>query len=251
MHPLRVVWASDHELVVDKPAGLPSEATYRKDGKSAQEMVRVGAFEADDLSEAARSKLADAVLPHRIDALTEGLLVLSLSKDAAGWHGKDIAARRWRKLYVAALPRVDAPERLLGVQKAYLVRQGRRAERVRAGGKPAFLDVLGVEPSTICADTMHALIDLKTGRYHQIRVMMEGLGVPLIGDRFYGGRDGEMLLRHVMVGFRPFEREAMIAVHAAEGLADRGVSERLLQMIRDVHREVDGATINVGSATGD
>lgn len=242
MQALRVVWASDHELVVDKPAGLPSEMTYRKDGKSAQEMVRIGAFACDGLSETASERLPDAVLPHRIDALTEGLLVLALSKEAAGWHGKEITARRWRKLYVAAIPRIDEPERLLGVQKAYLVRQGRRAERVRAGGKPAFMDIMGIEPSTVDTNTMHALIDLKTGRYHQIRVMMEGLGVPLIGDRFYGGRDGAMLLKHVMVGFRPFEREAMIAIEAADGLVEQGVAERLVEMIRGARSEVDGSS---------
>ncbi len=248
MQPLRVVWSSDHELVVDKPAGLPSEATYRKDGKSAQEMVRIGAFGGASLSDAARSKLLDAVLPHRIDALTEGLLVLALSKDAAGWHGKDIAARRWRKLYVAALPRVSEPERLLGVQKAYLVRQGRRAERVRSGGKPAFLDVLAIEPSAADRDTMHALIDLKTGRYHQIRVMMEGLGVPLIGDRFYGGRDGAMLLKHVLVGFRPMGSDRLKAIEATHGLVERGVSESIVERILDLQRELDGAALEVDSA---
>lgn len=245
MKPLRVVWASDHELVVDKPSGLPSEATYRKDGNSAQEMVRDGFFESEGLSAAARLRLPDAVLPHRIDALTEGLLVLALSKEAAGWHGKQIASRRWRKLYLAALPRIEEPTRLLGEQKAYLVRKGRRAERVRAGGKPAFMDIMGVEPSTTDSNTMHALIDLRTGRYHQIRVMMEGLGVPLIGDRFYGGRDGAMLLKHVMVGFRPFERDSMTAIEASDGLAACGVADRLTDVVRKVQREVDG------SSTGD
>lgn len=248
MQPLRVVWASDHELVVDKPAGLPSEATYRKDGKSAQEMVRLGAFEADGLSDAARERLPDAVLPHRIDALTEGLLVLALSRESAGWHGKEIAARRWRKLYVAALPRVDEPERLLGIQKAYLVRQGRRAERVRAGGKPAFLDVLAIEPSEADPHTMHALIDLKTGRYHQIRVMMEGLGVPLIGDRFYGGREGDMLLKHVLVGFRPMGTGHTKAIEATRGLVERGVSGPIVQRILDLQRELDGAAMEIESA---
>jgi len=250
MQPLRVVWASDHELVLDKPAGLPSEMTYRKDGKSAQEMVRIGAFACEGLSDVARERLVDAVLPHRIDALTEGLLVLALSKQAAGWHGKDIAARRWRKLYMAALPRIDEPQRLLGVQKAYLVRQGRRAERVRAGGKPAFMDIMCIEPSRVDPDTMHALIDLKTGRYHQIRVMMEGLGVPLIGDRFYGGRDGDMLLRHVLVGFRPFECHALIALEATDGLAGRGVADRLIEMVRGVQREVEGCATDIESAPG-
>ncbi|MFG0292898.1 MAG: pseudouridine synthase [Phycisphaerales bacterium JB050] len=249
MQPLRVVWSSDHELVVEKPAGLPSEATYRKDGNSAQELVREGAFASDGLSDMARSRLGDAVLPHRIDAITEGLLVLALSKEAAGWHGKDITARRWRKLYVAALPRIDDFERLLGVQKAYLVRKGRRAERVRAGGKPAFLDVLAIDPSTTERDTMHALIDLKTGRYHQIRVMMEGLGVPLIGDRFYNGRDGMMLLKHVLVGFRPCGSNQLKVLEATDGLAERGVSPSLIERVIKVLDELDGTPVPADSAT--
>ncbi len=249
MRPLRVVWSSDYEIVVDKPADIPSEATYRKDGNSAQELVRAGAFESAGLSDEARARLGDAVLPHRIDAITEGLLVLALSKEAAGWHGKDIAARLWRKLYVAALPRIDDPERLLGVQKSYLVRKGRRAERVRAGGKPAFMDVLAVERSTHDSDTMHALIDLKTGRYHQIRVMMEGLGCPLIGDRFYGGRDGELLLKHVLVGLRPYETETMRAFKATDGLSERGVSERITSRVAELQRELDGSPFRFDSAS--
>ena len=247
MRPLRAVWSSDHELIVDKPAGIPSEATYRKDGKSAQELVRIGAFESAGISEMASSRLSDAVLPHRIDAITEGLLVLALSREAAGWHGKDITARRWRKLYVAALPRLDDPDRLLGVQKAYLVRKGRRAERVRAGGKPAFMDVLAVEPSTADTAAMHALIDLKTGRYHQIRVMMEGLGCPLIGDRFYGGREGDMLLKHVLVGTRPFGRETLRVFEATDGLAERGVAAGIIDRVLKIRHDTDGRPVEIES----
>jgi 23S rRNA-/tRNA-specific pseudouridylate synthase len=250
MRALRAIFATDHELVVEKPSGIPSEPTYRKDGNSALEKVRRGEFDCEGLSAAARDRLPDAVLPHRIDALTEGLLVIALSTEAAGWHGKEIAARRWRKLYIAALPGTVRPDELLGVHKAYLIRRGRRAERVRAGGKPAFMEILAAERSSIDSDVVHALIDLKTGRYHQIRVMLEGLGCPLVGDGFYGGREGDMLLRHVLVGFRPFGAELVYSLVSLEGLEERGVSQRILELVRATQKRIHGRELIECSAQG-
>jgi 23S rRNA-/tRNA-specific pseudouridylate synthase len=140
---------------------------------------------------AVRQAFPNAELPHRLDRITAGVAVVATSKKDLVFHNSAIASRSWRKLYVARLSgsRKDlADNRLLGVHKAYL-KEGkgnkRAASIVRSGGKPSSLEVLHVEQGPT-KDTLDAVIELHTGRYHQIRVMMGHLGVPLAGDELYG-----------------------------------------------------------------
>jgi len=107
----------------------------------------------------------DAKLPHRLDRMTSGVLVVATDREALAHHNRAIAERSWGpKLYIA---RVVAPPPgggggdeedgggggggggglALGPRKAYLKRRGWRSEVVRCGGKPSFLDVLAAEPA--------------------------------------------------------------------------------------------------------
>lgn len=82
---------------------------------------------------------------------------------------------------------IDQPTTsLLGRHRAHLKRVRHRATIVRSGGKPSFLEILAAHPAPDRSGQAHVLIKLLTGRFHQVRVMLAGLGVPLVGDAFYG-----------------------------------------------------------------
>jgi tRNA pseudouridine32 synthase/23S rRNA pseudouridine746 synthase len=189
---VRVVHDGLGELVVVKPAGLPCELPR---DPFADSLLR-------RLAEAGATGLR---LVHRLDAAACGLVLVARTPAAAAFHAAQIAARRWRKWYVArvALP-PTAAQALVGSHKAYLKTDGRVARVVRAGGKPSFLDVVAAMPVPGSATDSHVLVALHTGRYHQIRVMLATLGAALCGDTRYGAPPGPFVLEHVVLGATPY-----------------------------------------------
>ncbi len=178
-----------HEVVVVKPADVPSESSHdesRTEGRSVVATLRAALPD------------ADPQLPHRLDRPTRGLLVIALSRDAVARHNEHIRNGRWKKFYLARVPE-GAP--LIGEHRAFLRREGRSAAIVRSGGDPARLEVLAEGPAPKSPGERHLLIRLDTGRYHQIRAMFASLGAPLTGDVSYGGRPGPMYLEHAVLVF--------------------------------------------------
>lgn len=188
------VWSSDDETVIVKPAGISSEGAP----DAALESVR------------ARLGWPAARLPHRLDRLTRGFLLIARDAAAVARHNEAIRAKTWTKGYLARLrptPELmaraaDVGGGFLGPHKAYLRREGRIATVVRSGGDPSFLEILAVAPVPRRPGELHAAIRLLTGRFHQIRAMCADLGAPLAGDRDYGERSAsEPTLEHAVFSF--------------------------------------------------
>lgn len=186
---LQLVATSAAALVVVKPAGLSTELP--RDAKADSVLRRL-----------TRAGHTGARAVHRLDRPACGLLLVATSAGAAAHYTREITARRWQKWYVA---RVAAPAdqlaRLVGPHTAYLKTVGEVATVVRSGGKPSSLDVVAVVPAPDATGDHHVLVQLHTGRFHQIRVMLAAAGAPLVGDATYGGRTGRALyLEHVVLG---------------------------------------------------
>ena len=182
-----------HEIVALKPAGLASELPRDPAADSLVHRLDAQGF-------------SGLRLVHRLDAPSCGLMLVARSAEAAAHYAQEIAARRWHKWYVAqvAVPCPKA-EQLVGAHKSYLKVEGASARVVRAGGKPSFLDVTLATPVPDAPDESHLLIELHTGRLHQIRVMLAHRGAPLSGDVRYGGASGRtMYLEHVILAARTF-----------------------------------------------
>lgn len=194
--PITLVDTTPHELIVVKPANLASEHT--RDPQADSLVHRLG-----------QQGFTDLRCVHRLDSPACGLMLIARTAAAAKHYSAEIEARRWHKWYVARMARPYAvAATLVGAHKAYLSTEGRSAIVVRAGGKPSFLDIVSAAPAPGAPGHADVLIELHTGRFHQIRVMLANLGAPLVGDERYGGpATGPLYLEHVMLAARRFQTD--------------------------------------------
>ena len=176
-------------LVLSKPAGVSSQMRVDNEGVSIIERVR-------------RNGYPKAELPHRLDRMTGGVIVVATDFHSLRFHNESIRDGLWTKIYVARVARPLYCHKLLGKKRLYMRRKGRKAHVVKSGGKVARMEVLALADVPGSHDQIDVVIDLGTGRYHQIRAGLASMKAPLVGDVTYGGVEGvQPILTHVMMRF--------------------------------------------------
>ena len=180
-----VILHHDHELlVVDKPAGLLSVP-----GK--------GPELADCLIARIQAVFPEALLVHRLDRDTSGVMVFALTPHAQRHLGLQFEKRQMKKTYVARVWG-EMAEKEGTVDLPLIVDwPNRPLQHVNhETGKQALTDwkVMRVE-----GGNTRVRLFPKTGRSHQLRVHMLALGHPILGDPFYAkgeARDAPRLMLH-------------------------------------------------------
>ncbi len=205
---LPILLETAHEIAVVKPAGMATELSHDSKGSSLLSRVK-----------AAVPAEVQPKLPHRLDRISRGIVIVAFTKEAIAYYGQQIQEQAWDKIYLA---RCLAPsdrdlDGLLGQHKLHLRPQGGRARVVRSGGQQALTEILDVAHVPEGDGEIYVLIRLLTGRFHQIRATMAHLGTPLVDDWIYGaspGRDKERFyLEHIALRFTPCESTTPIIVH--------------------------------------
>lgn len=182
--PLSVIH-EDHEiLLVDKPAGLLSVP-----GK--------GEHLADCLLSRVQAAFPTALLVHRLDRDTSGIMVFGLTPHAQRHLGMQFEHRRTKKTYVARVSgRLEPKEGT--VDLPLIVDWPNRPLQMvdHENGKPALTDWKVLRQGE---DETRVRLMPKTGRSHQLRVHMLALGHPILGDPFYAtgaARDYPRMMLH-------------------------------------------------------
>ncbi|EAQ03980.1 ribosomal large subunit pseudouridine synthase A [Pseudooceanicola batsensis HTCC2597] len=182
--PLSVIHEDQELLLVDKPAGLLSVP-----GK--------GEHLADCLLTRVQAAFPTALLVHRLDRDTSGVMVFALTHHAQRHLGLQFEHRRTRKTYVARVhghlePRSGTVDLPLNVDWPNRPRQMVDHENGRAARTDWKVQRHGD------GETRVRLMP-RTGRSHQLRVHMLALGHPILGDPFYAegaARDHPRLMLH-------------------------------------------------------
>ncbi|MEO8152993.1 MAG: RluA family pseudouridine synthase [Rhizobacter sp.] len=181
---LQVVFVDDALVVVDKPAGLPS-VPGRAEGLQ------------DCMASRVLSVAADALVVHRLDMATSGLLVFARGKAVQRSLSHAFAQREVDKRYEAIVcghvthdvGEIDLP----------LITDWPNRPRQKVdfeAGKPS---VTRYRVLARGDDETRLELEPLTGRSHQLRVHLLALGHPILGDALYGsaevaGRAGRLLL---------------------------------------------------------
>ncbi len=187
---LSIVHEDESLLVIDKPPGL---VVHPGSGNWQGTMLNALLHHAPALA-----ALPRAGIVHRLDKDTSGLLVVAKTLEAHTSLVRQLQARTVHREYLALV-------------------QGRVAQagRVEApiGRHPVTRTHMAVTPSGKVAITHYEVVErfsnctllrcrLETGRTHQIRVHMQSVGHPLVGDPVYGRAPGPPpRLRRLLAAF--------------------------------------------------
>jgi 23S rRNA pseudouridine1911/1915/1917 synthase len=182
---LPVIYEDRSCVVTNKPVGLLSHSK--------------GAFNPEaSVATWLRSRLKDmegerAGIVHRLDRATSGVMICAKTPDALQWLQKQFSQRKVKKTYVAVVSGVFKQEE--AIIDMPIERNPKKPAMFRVGsnGKSAITAY-----KVLKTDGERTLVELKptTGRTHQLRVHLEHLKHPIVGDTFYGGKEADRLYLH-------------------------------------------------------
>lgn len=181
-------------LVVDKPSGLLS-VPGRGPGMD------------DNLASRVQARFPEALTVHRLDMDTSGLLVMARNPAAHRALGRLFELRQVQKEYIAVVAgRVAERERSIDLPLIadWPNRPRQMVDLVQ--GKPALTHLL-VLSHDAASDTTRVRLVPETGRSHQLRVHLQAIGHPILGDDLYAppailAKAPRLLLHAAALAFR-------------------------------------------------
>ncbi|MXZ80866.1 MAG: 23S rRNA pseudouridine(1911/1915/1917) synthase RluD [Gammaproteobacteria bacterium] len=198
---LDVLWADDQLIVLNKQAGL---VVHPGAGNLRGTLLNGLLHHFPDLTHLPRGGIV-----HRLDKDTTGILVVSRTEHARQRLISQLADRTMRRVYQAVCEGVmiagSVIDKPIGRHPHDRLRMS-----VTSRGKPAVTRLSVIEKFRA-----HSLVEasLETGRTHQIRVHMNSIGHPLVGDGRYGsrGRLPQRAPEQLVRCLREFDRQALHA----------------------------------------
>ncbi len=199
-----LVHEDPHLLVLDKPAGLlcvPGRGEEKQ----------------DCLSTRVQQRWPEALVVHRLDMATSGLVLMARSPAMQRALGDAFAQRRMHKCYEAIvdglLPATDEWATIDAPLAADWPR--RPMQKVDAAGKPSQTRwrVKHLLPALAAS---HLLLEPLTGRSHQLRVHLLSIGHPILGDMLYASQAVRQRAPRLLL-----HASALAFVHPADGRTHR------------------------------
>jgi 23S rRNA (cytosine1962-C5)-methyltransferase len=177
-----VLFEDDHLLVVHKPAGWNTHAPDPFAGEGIYDWLRHR-----------EPRWAALAIVHRLDKETSGALVFSKTTEASRSLTKQFTERTVRKRYLLLTD--HTPKRSEFTVRLKIARAGERYVSGPAGEPAETRFRVLPEHSPVAGAVLLEAAPL-TGRTHQIRVHAAEQGMPILGDRLYGGTPAARVCLH-------------------------------------------------------
>jgi 23S rRNA pseudouridine1911/1915/1917 synthase len=178
----QILYADNHLLAINKPGGMLTQASGQHEFNLedwAREWVQI---------EKKKTGAAFLHAVHRLDRPVSGVVLFARTSKALRRLNESIRNARSGKIYHAWVEGV--PEHQTGTCSDYLIHANHRAEFSTERTPDAKKAVLHYRVLKSTSDQALLEVELITGRYHQIRVQLSGLGCPIKGDSRYGAKKG-------------------------------------------------------------
>jgi len=197
-----VVFSDDSIIVLNKPAELLS-------------VPGLGADKQDCLASRVQAIFDDALIVHRLDMSTSGLIVMARGKDVHRQMSKQFRDRQVKKRYVAVVDGLIDKES--GVIELPIITDWPNRPRQMMDHETGKASTTNYQVITRDEKNSTTRVELEpvTGRTHQLRVHMMSIGYPILGDRLYANeviqaKSSRLLLHAVLLEFpHPVNGELM------------------------------------------
>ena len=188
---VKTIYEDEALLVVDKPSGMLSIP---------------GRVEEYSVETIMRQRYPDAIIAHRLDMWTSGLLIVAKSLEVYHSLQEQFVKHQVKKRYVAVLESLEILDRLDVLEKKGRISLPLRPDPMNRPrqivdyehGKRAITDYEFLNENTVA-------LYPQTGRTHQLRIHCahpEGLGRPIKGDELYGTKADRLYLHAEQIWFR-------------------------------------------------
>lgn len=181
---LKVIYEDNHIIVVEKPPNIPSQGDKTED---VDMLTLIKEYLKEKYNKPGNVYLG---LVHRLDRPVGGIMVFAKTSKAASRLSNQVRERVLKKEYLAIVD--GKPEKDKDTLENYLLKNERtNTSRIvkenTPGSKYAKLDYEVLKYNEEINLSLLKIL-LHTGRHHQIRVQLAGMGHSICGDQKYGTR---------------------------------------------------------------
>ena len=177
-----VIYENENLVVLNKPAGL---VVHPGAGHSSGTLVNGLLEYCDDLS-GINGKLRPGVV-HRLDKDTSGAMVVAKNDQAHRNLAKQFKQREVKKTYLALVYGKLAHKR--AKIDAAIGRDSKNRKKMAVTSKNSKRAVSNFEVLSSNSDFSLLKVEIQTGRTHQIRVHLDYIDYPIVGDQKYGSKN--------------------------------------------------------------